>query len=78
LDHWQKSFEIHAAGQGLDATSITLVARGAILPDGADVGRWWCVIRAANGVSCFLFCLIGCCLLLVGMGFVAQGLLAIG
>ena len=34
LDHWQKSFEIHAAGQGLDATSITLVARGAILPDG--------------------------------------------
>jgi nitrogen fixation/metabolism regulation signal transduction histidine kinase len=34
LDHWQKSFEIHAAGQGLEATSVTLVARGAILPDG--------------------------------------------
>jgi nitrogen fixation/metabolism regulation signal transduction histidine kinase len=34
LDHWQKSFEIHASGQGLDATSVTLVARGAILPDG--------------------------------------------
>ena len=34
LDHWQKSFEIHATGQGLEATSVTLVARGAILPDG--------------------------------------------
>jgi nitrogen fixation/metabolism regulation signal transduction histidine kinase len=34
LDHWQKSFEIHASGQGLEATSLTLVARGAILPDG--------------------------------------------
>ena len=34
LDHWQKSFEIHASGQGLEATSVTLVARGAILPDG--------------------------------------------
>jgi nitrogen fixation/metabolism regulation signal transduction histidine kinase len=34
LDHWQKSFEIHAYGQGLEATSVTLVARGAILPDG--------------------------------------------
>ena len=34
LDQWQKSFEIHAAGQGLEATSVTLVARGAILPDG--------------------------------------------
>lgn len=34
LDHWQKSFEIHAAGQGLEATAVTLVARGAILPDG--------------------------------------------
>ncbi len=34
LDHWQKSFEIHASGQGLEATSVTLVVRGAILPDG--------------------------------------------
>ena len=34
LDHWQKSFEIHASGQGLEATAVTLVARGAILPDG--------------------------------------------
>ena len=34
LDHWQKSFEIHASGQGLEASSVTLVARGAILPDG--------------------------------------------
>ena len=34
LDHWQKSFEVHAAGQGLDATAVTLVARGAVLPDG--------------------------------------------
>jgi nitrogen fixation/metabolism regulation signal transduction histidine kinase len=34
LDHWQKSFEVHAAGQGLDATAVTLIARGAILPDG--------------------------------------------
>jgi nitrogen fixation/metabolism regulation signal transduction histidine kinase len=24
----------HASGQGLEATSVTLVARGAILPDG--------------------------------------------
>jgi len=34
LDHWQKSFEVHAAGQGLYATAVTLIARGAILPDG--------------------------------------------
>lgn len=33
-DHWQKSFDIHASGQGLAETSVTLVARGAILPDG--------------------------------------------
>jgi len=33
-DHWQKSFDIHAAGQGLSETSVTLVARGALLPDG--------------------------------------------
>lgn len=34
LDHWQKSFDIHAAGQGLSQTSVTLLARGALLPDG--------------------------------------------
>lgn len=34
LDHWQKSFEIHAAGQGLMQTGVTLLARGAALPDG--------------------------------------------
>ena len=34
LDHWQKSFELHASGQGLSQTSVTLLARGAILPDG--------------------------------------------
>lgn len=34
LDHWQKSFEIHASGQGLRETAVTLLARGAILPDG--------------------------------------------
>ena len=34
LDHWQKSFEIHATGQGLTQTAITLLARGAVLPDG--------------------------------------------
>jgi nitrogen fixation/metabolism regulation signal transduction histidine kinase len=34
LDHWQKSFNIHASGQGLSETSVTLVVRGAILPDG--------------------------------------------
>ena len=34
LDHWQKSFEIHATGQGLTETAITLLARGAVLPDG--------------------------------------------
>ena len=34
LDHWQKSFEIHALGQGLAATAVTLLARGAVLPDG--------------------------------------------
>ena len=34
LDHWQKSFEIHATGQGLTATAVTLLARGALLPDG--------------------------------------------
>jgi nitrogen fixation/metabolism regulation signal transduction histidine kinase len=34
LDHWQKSFDIHAAGQGLSQTGVTLLARGAVLPDG--------------------------------------------
>ncbi|MFM6999591.1 MAG: ATP-binding protein, partial [Limnohabitans sp.] len=34
LDHWQKSFEIHATGQGLRETAVTLLARGAVLPDG--------------------------------------------
>jgi nitrogen fixation/metabolism regulation signal transduction histidine kinase len=34
LDHWQKSFELHASGQGLNQTSVTLLARGAVLPDG--------------------------------------------
>jgi nitrogen fixation/metabolism regulation signal transduction histidine kinase len=33
-DHWQKSFEIHSAGQGIAATAVTLLARGAVLPDG--------------------------------------------
>ena len=34
LDHWQKSFEIHTTGQGLTETALTLLARGAVLPDG--------------------------------------------
>jgi nitrogen fixation/metabolism regulation signal transduction histidine kinase len=34
LDHWQKSFEIHASGQGLSQTGVALLARGAVLPDG--------------------------------------------
>jgi nitrogen fixation/metabolism regulation signal transduction histidine kinase len=34
LDHWQKSFEIHTTGQGLSETAVTLLARGAVLPDG--------------------------------------------
>ena len=34
LDHWQKSFELHASGQGLNQTAVTLLARGAVLPDG--------------------------------------------
>lgn len=34
LDHWQKSFEIHATGQGFSETTVTLLARGAVLPDG--------------------------------------------
>ena len=34
LDHWQKSFELHASGQGLSHSSVTLLARGAVLPDG--------------------------------------------
>jgi nitrogen fixation/metabolism regulation signal transduction histidine kinase len=34
LDHWQKSFEIHSTGQGLTESAVTLLARGAVLPDG--------------------------------------------
>lgn len=34
LDHWQRSFEIHATGQGLSQTAVTVLARGAVLPDG--------------------------------------------
>jgi nitrogen fixation/metabolism regulation signal transduction histidine kinase len=34
LDHWQKSFDIHVTGQGLSQTGVTLLARGALLPDG--------------------------------------------
>ena len=37
LDHWQKSFEIHATGQGLTETAVTLLARGALLPDGMSL-----------------------------------------
>jgi nitrogen fixation/metabolism regulation signal transduction histidine kinase len=33
LDHWQQSFELHASPQGMPQNSITLVARGALLPD---------------------------------------------
>ena len=35
LDHWQLAFEIHASGQGLQETAVTLLARGAALPDGS-------------------------------------------
>jgi nitrogen fixation/metabolism regulation signal transduction histidine kinase len=34
LDHWQKSFEVHASGSGIHASAVTLLARGAFLPDG--------------------------------------------
>jgi len=34
LDHWQRSFEIHTTGQGLSQTAVTVLARGAVLPDG--------------------------------------------
>lgn len=34
LDHWQKSFEIHTTGHGLSQTAVTVLARGAVLPDG--------------------------------------------
>ncbi len=33
LDHWQQSFELHAQPQAGNPDSITLVARGALLPD---------------------------------------------
>lgn len=34
LDHWQKSFEVHPSGQGVSQSNVTLLARGAVLPDG--------------------------------------------
>jgi hypothetical protein len=34
LDLWQKSYEIHVTGQGLSEAAVTLLARGAVLPDG--------------------------------------------
>ena len=34
LDHWQKSFELLSSGQGPNQAAVTLLARGAILPDG--------------------------------------------
>ena len=34
IDHWQKAFEVHASGQGVSQSSVTLLARGAVLPDG--------------------------------------------
>ena len=33
LDHWQQSFELNAPSQGMPKDAITLVARGALLPD---------------------------------------------
>jgi nitrogen fixation/metabolism regulation signal transduction histidine kinase len=35
LDHWQKSFDVHASGSGIHASAVTLLARGAFLPDGS-------------------------------------------
>ncbi|MCA0324225.1 MAG: HAMP domain-containing protein [Proteobacteria bacterium] len=36
LDHWQKSFELHGhAGGGLNTDAVSLLARGAGLPDGS-------------------------------------------
>ena len=34
LDHWQKAFELLAAGHGPNQAWLTLLARGAVLPDG--------------------------------------------
>jgi len=34
LDLWQKSYEIHVTGHGLSEAAVTLLARGAVLPDG--------------------------------------------
>ncbi|MEY2769945.1 MAG: Nitrogen regulation protein [Pseudomonadota bacterium] len=34
-DHWQQAFDIHASGQGLQETKVTLLARGAPLPEGS-------------------------------------------
>lgn len=33
LDHWQQSFELHASSHGIPQDAITVVARGALLPD---------------------------------------------
>jgi nitrogen fixation/metabolism regulation signal transduction histidine kinase len=33
LDHWQQSFELHASGTGAQQDVISLVARGAAMPD---------------------------------------------
>lgn len=34
LDHWQQTYELHTTGHGQDEQSVTLVVRGALLPDG--------------------------------------------
>jgi len=34
LDHWQQSYDLQPGAQGMDAAGITLLARGAMLPDG--------------------------------------------
>ncbi len=34
LDHWQKSFELYGNASGISSDAVTLVARGAALPDG--------------------------------------------
>ncbi len=34
LDHWQKAFELYRSGDGPDADAVSVVARGAALPDG--------------------------------------------
>jgi nitrogen fixation/metabolism regulation signal transduction histidine kinase len=37
LDHWQESFELQPAGAAPQADTVTLVARGAALPDGTSL-----------------------------------------